>query len=158
MDSVAPTSATICGGTEITLFGDGFVPGLSVRFGDQDASSVTVVDAQTISVVSPPVVEGTTSVAIVVVTEDEEEVRLEDAFAFEHPVGPFLRGDVNEDETLSVSDAVDLKDVLGQIKTDSGNMHAVAPLSQMTTPAYWRIATPLEQEPSTPSAQRPFSP
>ncbi|MEM6482544.1 MAG: hypothetical protein AAF681_11905, partial [Pseudomonadota bacterium] len=47
----------------------------------------------------------------------------------------------------------DLKDVLGQIKTNSGNMHGVAPLSQMTIPALWRIATPGEQQPSTPSAE-----
>jgi len=47
-----------------------------------------------------------------------------------------------EGDRSPVSDAVDLKDFLGQIKTVSGNMHGVAPLSQMTTPALWRIATP----------------
>ncbi len=53
-----------------------------------------------------------------------------------------------------IGDPVDLKDILGQIEADRGNLHGVAPLSQMTTPALWRIATPMEQEPSTPSAER----
>jgi len=35
---------------------------------------------------------------------------------------------------------------------DRRNMHGVAPLSQMMKPALWRIMTPMEQEPSTPSA------
>jgi hypothetical protein len=53
--------------------------------------------------------------------------------------------------------AVNLKGVLGQIQADGGNLHGMAPLSQVTTPALWRIVTPMEQEPSTPSAKRSFA-
>mgnify|MGYP001822874028 CR=1 FL=1 len=37
---------------------------------------------------------------------------------------------VIEDDIALLSDAVDLKDVLGQIEADGGNLHGVAPLSQ----------------------------
>lgn len=46
----------------------------------------------------------------------------------------FAQAPIKDNLTL-FGDAVNLKDVLGQIKADRGNLHGVAPLSQMTTPA-----------------------
>jgi hypothetical protein len=53
---------------------------------------------------------------------------------------------------------VDLKNILRQIKADCCNLHWVAPLKQFVTTAVWRIATPMVQEPSTPSALPTFVP
>ena len=42
-----------------------------------------------------------------------------------------------------IGDPVYFKDILGKIKSDRGNLYEVAPLSQVTTPALWRIAMPV---------------
>ena len=63
-----------------------------------------------------------------------------------------------EGNLARLSDPVNLKDILGPIQANGGNLHGVAPLSQMTTPALWCIATLMEQEPSTPSAKLTLKP
>jgi hypothetical protein len=63
-----------------------------------------------------------------------------------------------ERNTPIVCDAMNLENVLRQIKADCCNLHGVAPLKQFLTTAVWRITTPMVQEPSTPSVQRPLAP
>lgn len=119
IDSVTPAVATICGGTEVTLSGRGFLSDLQVLFGDHPADSVQVLDATTARVSTPGVPEGTGSVDIQVATQDQVAVE-PDAFLFEHPAPPFLRGDATGDSRVNVSDAILIAELaLGTIGVDA---------------------------------------
>jgi len=53
VDSVAPTTGPAGGGTGVTVRGRGFAAGATVRFGGLQAGGVTVVDATTLTAVTP---------------------------------------------------------------------------------------------------------
>jgi hypothetical protein len=117
IESVTPSVATICGGTDVTLSGRGFLSDLQVMFGDHPAASVQVLDATTARISTPAVPEGTGSVDIQVATQDQVAVET-DAFLFEHP--PFLRGDATGDSRVNVSDAILIAELaLGTIGADA---------------------------------------
>jgi hypothetical protein len=62
--SVSPSMGGLDGGTLITIVGTNFADGLTVSFGDVKASDVILVDAQTLTVLSPPDGEGAVTVSV----------------------------------------------------------------------------------------------
>jgi phospholipase C len=62
--SISPTSGGTAGGTAVTISGSNFVSGATVTFANSAATSVTVVNASTITVLTPPHAAGQTSVTV----------------------------------------------------------------------------------------------
>ncbi|WP_127532081.1 IPT/TIG domain-containing protein [Paenibacillus kobensis] len=62
--SVVYSSGLPAGGNTVTITGDHFMSGASVKFGSTSASNVQVVDAQTITAVVPAGTQGTVSVVV----------------------------------------------------------------------------------------------
>ncbi|MFJ1270224.1 beta strand repeat-containing protein, partial [Legionella lytica] len=58
ISSVTPNTGSVQGGTLLTISGSGFVPGTTVMLGDVAASSVIVLNATTLTVVTPAYVSG----------------------------------------------------------------------------------------------------
>ncbi|MGE3856576.1 MAG: beta strand repeat-containing protein [Dehalococcoidia bacterium] len=69
--SVAPTSGTVAGGTVITITGSGFVSGATVTVGGTAATSVTVVNATTITATTPAT--STSGAATIAVTNPDSQ-------------------------------------------------------------------------------------
>ena len=63
--NVAPASGPTTGGTPITISGTNFVAGATVTLGTAAATSVTVVNATTITAVTPPNAVGAVSVTVI---------------------------------------------------------------------------------------------
>jgi len=68
VDSVEPDAGSPDGGTPVTVRGSHFADGARVRFGDHFASSVTVVDENTITCNTPMGEEGSVNVSVVLFT------------------------------------------------------------------------------------------
>jgi hypothetical protein len=64
LTSVSPNSGTTAGGTAVTLTGTGFTGAPSVTFGGTAATSVVVVNATTITCITPARAAGTASVLV----------------------------------------------------------------------------------------------
>jgi hypothetical protein len=64
--SIVPTSGTSSGGTSVTISGSNFIPGTTVTIGGQATTSTTVVNATTITAVTPAYVSGSLTVNVVV--------------------------------------------------------------------------------------------
>lgn len=108
ISGISPAVGTICGGLEVTIEGAGFLMDLTVTFGAYPAARVEVVDGRTAIATTPSVPEGTGSVTVVIQNGSGPSASRVDGFVFEHPAPPFIRGDVNGDGSVSVSDAVEL--------------------------------------------------
>ena len=61
---VLPNFGPVTGGTAITLSGEGFAPGASVRVGALPASSVNIIDTNTLTAVTPPGSPGLVQVTV----------------------------------------------------------------------------------------------
>jgi hypothetical protein len=84
--AVAPLCGSSDGGTLVTITGSGFASGATVTFGGTAATSVTVVDAHTITAKAPA---GSAGTARVVVTNvDGKSASLSDAFRYFSPMDP----------------------------------------------------------------------
>jgi hypothetical protein len=81
---VLPNFGPLDGGTEITLDGAGFEPGAQVRVGALPAASVVVLDAHTITAVTPP---GSPGLANVTVLQGEAGDTLVGGFAYQSEMG-----------------------------------------------------------------------
>ncbi len=64
--AIVPTSGTSSGGTSVTISGSNFIPGTTVTIGGQAATSITVVNASTITAVTPAYNSGSLTVNVVV--------------------------------------------------------------------------------------------
>src|SRR5581483_9663223 len=62
--TVSPDAGPVAGGTTVTISGTNFVSPTTVFFGSQQATTVTVVDAYTITAVSPPNSAGVVDVTV----------------------------------------------------------------------------------------------
>ncbi len=69
--SVAPTSGTVAGGTILTITGTGFVTGATITIGGIAATSVTVVNATTITATAPAA--STSGAATIAVTNPDTQ-------------------------------------------------------------------------------------
>jgi hypothetical protein len=87
VDAVSPASGPVEGGTAVTVRGEGFRSGLELRIGALPAAEVRVVDATTITAVTPP---GAPGLADVVVIQDGRLARRDDAFAYAGPYALLL--------------------------------------------------------------------
>ena len=87
--SIAPTTGPLAGGTTVTLTGTGFVPGTTPRvlFGLVDATGVVVINATTMTAVTPArAAYPTEAVGVQVVAADgQESAELADAFTYADP-------------------------------------------------------------------------
>jgi hypothetical protein len=106
LTSVSPSTGTICGGLEVTLKGEGFLPGLKVFFGSLEAAEVTVQGGQTALVIVPEAPEGTGAVSIKLRNTDDASVDKPGAFTYKHPAPQFKRGDVDESGAVEFADAL----------------------------------------------------
>ncbi len=77
--AVAPASGPAAGGTEVTLTGTNFVSGATVTIGGLPATDVRVIDATTITAVTPP---HTAATVPIVVTSNAVTLTLDTAFAY----------------------------------------------------------------------------
>jgi hypothetical protein len=77
--SLAPTSGPVDGGTAVTITGSGFSPGTGVTFGGRAADQVRVIDATTLTCVTPRSAAGKVAVAI---TAGGSSATLGDAFFY----------------------------------------------------------------------------
>lgn len=64
--SISPNTGSSSGGTSVTLTGTNFIPGSSVTIGGQSTTSTTVVNASTITAVTPAYISGSLGVNVVV--------------------------------------------------------------------------------------------
>lgn len=80
IDSVVPSLGPIAGGTAVTISGSGFAPGAEVRVGALPALSTTVLDSQTIEVVTPPGSAGFVPVSVKV---GDAKAKKADAFFYQ---------------------------------------------------------------------------
>jgi hypothetical protein len=87
LTAILPASATIAGGTSVTLSGTDFVDGATVLFGAVAATSVTFNDATSITAVAPAQSAGTVSVTVT--NPDTQKSTLNAAFTYLVP------GDLN---------------------------------------------------------------
>jgi len=102
---VIPLEGPETGGTTVEIYGDNFKPGAVVRFGTQEALSVTYVSSVQLTVVAPP---GTGSVTIEVENPDGLIGKAPKPFNY-IPVQveqTFVRGDVNADGRIDIADAI----------------------------------------------------
>jgi hypothetical protein len=99
--TVSPSFGPAAGGTEVTLTGLGFLAGTTVRFGAAEAESVVVQSSRTLTVVTPA---GQGVVDVSVMNADGTSVRF-GGFRYLPPPS-FVRGDVDADERLLVTDAI----------------------------------------------------
>ena len=63
--AVSPSSGPASGGMPLSISGDGFLPGVSVRLGNDQAASVNVVGSQLITAVLPPHSAGVVDLAVI---------------------------------------------------------------------------------------------
>jgi hypothetical protein len=112
LTGVEPAEGTICGGLEVLLRGEGFLPGLQVSFGQIPAAEVELVDGRSARVTTPAVAEGTGPVTISAVIGAGERVNLGSPFRYLPAAPPFLRGDVNEDGAIGITDVILLADLI----------------------------------------------
>ncbi|MBL9037769.1 MAG: IPT/TIG domain-containing protein, partial [Archangium sp.] len=78
--SIAPTSGTVNGGTEVTINGSNFVDGATVTFGTARAPQVVVQSRLRLTAVTPAVAAG--RVSVTVTNPDGQSSSLSDAFTF----------------------------------------------------------------------------
>jgi hypothetical protein len=78
--AIQPTVGPVAGGTTVTLTGTGFASGATVLFGGAAASSVTIVNSDRITAVTPPHDAG--AVDVQVTNPDNQSEMLADAFTY----------------------------------------------------------------------------
>ena len=81
--SIVPSSGPIAGGTEVTIIGSNFDASSAVIFGDQAASSFTVVNENVIQATTPAHEAG--AVDVVILDDDNDTQLFAEAFTFEAP-------------------------------------------------------------------------
>lgn len=86
LDSLAPTSGPVTGGTPVSIWGANFTDGLVVTFGDVEALDVNVVDEGLLLCTTPVAEEGIVDVAVT--NPDGQMAMLEQAFEFLPEGGP----------------------------------------------------------------------
>src|SRR5262249_49116472 len=84
--AIAPVSGTTLGGTSVTITGTNFAAGAAVAFGGTVATGVVVVNATTITAMTPAHAAGT--VAVTVTNNDTPVATLPAAFTFIAPPAP----------------------------------------------------------------------
>jgi Domain of unknown function (DUF1929)/IPT/TIG domain len=83
VNSIAPNSGTINGGTAVTISGSGFLAGASVKMGGTSASGVTVVSSTSITVTAPSHAAG--AVSVVVTNSDNQSDTLTNGYTYLAP-------------------------------------------------------------------------
>jgi photosystem II stability/assembly factor-like uncharacterized protein len=101
--AVTPSSGALAGGTEITITGNGFLPGASVRVAGLAASNVRVLSATTIKAVTPPAAVQTLFLDVAVINPDGQSDTLVEAFSY--LPAPIIRGAVIVGKDLRVNGA-----------------------------------------------------
>jgi len=76
---VDPSSGAVAGGEKVTLQGSGFIEGLKVFFGDNEASAVTLTDGKTLTVTTP---QGEGEVNVKIVNPDGRSGILYDGYIY----------------------------------------------------------------------------
>lgn len=103
--SISPESGSSCGGEEVVIKGRGFksLPLSKVRFGAVDASPLTPVEDTMLRVKTPKVPERTGTVTVLLLGGQGQELgRIAEGFTFID----YLRGDVNGDNQVNLSDPI----------------------------------------------------
>ena len=90
IDSIEPSQGDVDGGTEVTIRGSGFQPGLRVQFGQKFATTVHYVDSGRVDVLTPANAEG--SVLVAVINPDDERDVVENGFTYVSCALPFVTG------------------------------------------------------------------
>lgn len=86
VDKVEPPQGTTAGGEEITILGDGYLPGKTqaeVRFGHKKSEVVTISSTNKIRVVTPPGEKG--PVDVTVSFDDGKAFKIDNGFRYVEP-------------------------------------------------------------------------
>jgi hypothetical protein len=86
LSSLSPSSGSIQGGERVTLTGAGFTPGLEVLFGALPATGITIVDANTLTLLTPPGGAGITEVLVREAALPENQDALQAAWSYLSPL------------------------------------------------------------------------
>ncbi len=100
--SVAPSEGFETGGSQIDVFGTGFLATSTVYFGDA-AAATTYVSSTHLAAILPP---GTGDVVVKVRNLDGQQGALAAPFRYVPVYTPFVRGDPNADRSIDIADAV----------------------------------------------------
>jgi photosystem II stability/assembly factor-like uncharacterized protein len=98
--SVVPSAGPVEGGTPLTITGTDFQAGTTVTFAGTAATDIVVVNATTITAVTPAHAAG--AVLVTVTTPDSQSGNRYSGFTYSLPV----RGDVNADFVVDIRDAI----------------------------------------------------
>jgi hypothetical protein len=109
--SVTPDSDTTEGGASVTIQGENFQSGASVKFGEVEALDVVIVSAAEITATVPPGDAG--AVQITVTNPDGQSAQVE--FTYTEPT---LLGDLNKDGRVNIFDLVIAGGQFGQVGDD----------------------------------------
>lgn len=103
---VEPVAGSSLGGELVRITGEGFLPGIEVRFGGALSPQVTLVEGlpQVLEVITPPG-EGSVPLTIINHLPGGDAPALA-TFSFRFEAGGFLRGDSNHDGKTDISDAI----------------------------------------------------
>lgn len=108
IDSLSPAEGTICGGDVVVIAGEGFLPGIVVRFGSLESPSVELESGSVLRATTPRVPEGTSRVDVTVTNLSGASASKLGGFSFLPAGAAFIRGDVTSDGKVNVEDAVAL--------------------------------------------------
>ena len=86
--SLNPSSGSSSGGTAVTITGQNFVNGCSVKFGGVDAVQVTFVSSTQVVAVTPPQAVGPATVSLI--NPDQKRFVAEDAFTYTPAPSPVI--------------------------------------------------------------------
>jgi len=79
LSTVSPAAGTTGGGTSVSITGSGFAAGATVRFGNANATGVTVLSSSQITAITPP---GTGTVAVQITNPDTQSAQLTGAYTY----------------------------------------------------------------------------
>ncbi|HLU46667.1 MAG TPA: IPT/TIG domain-containing protein, partial [Planctomycetota bacterium] len=105
--SLEPSRAGYCGGTIVTVLGQGFTSGTKVTFGSAGEIGIELVNAREMRFVVPE----TDDVGPITVRISELGIPIDVAFILDPPVD-FIRGDVNGDGAVAMEDATLLSQIV----------------------------------------------
>src|SRR5205085_1013831 len=107
--SVLPVSGPTAGGTAVTISGASFTTGASVTFGGSPATGVNVVDATTITAVTPAHAAG--AVTLIVTNPDGQSSSPFSAFIYIAPAPPPTFTYVGAGDSVAAGQDIDGQDI-----------------------------------------------
>lgn len=88
--NVQPPQGPIAGNTAVTITGTGFLANASVKFGNNAATNVSVINSTTITCKTPASTTGAAAVTVTVTNTDSQSGSLVNAYTYQQSTGPTI--------------------------------------------------------------------